>query len=114
MTGLTGLFRWYLLISCLVVFVSVFLWMLFSAWRHHRGSAATMGNFHTSVVVEVCWVLAPLVIVMLLVWPVVRDVMGNSGYAGLVTPEESVNIGRVVDEMIIVNRRIKDVGICKA
>lgn len=77
MMEFTGVLRWYLLLACLVIFVIVFSWMLFSAWRHHHGSVEKMENFHASVLVEVCWSLAPLAIVMLLVWPVVRDVLSR-------------------------------------
>jgi cytochrome c oxidase subunit 2 len=47
--------------------------MLISAWRHHRGGAKEDLNFHGSVTIEIVWTLAPVFIVMLLVWPTVKS-----------------------------------------
>lgn len=61
-----------LMIVCLVVFALVFAVMLYSIWRHHRSGAQGRTNFHGSVAVEICWAVAPFVIVALLVWPAAR------------------------------------------
>jgi cytochrome c oxidase subunit 2 len=66
--------RWIMMVVCLLIFVLVFAVMLVSAWRHHRADVQDEPNFHGSVAVEVCWALAPLVIVMMLVWPTARQV----------------------------------------
>lgn len=67
--------RWALMVLCLVIFAVVFGIMLVSAWRQHRRGDAQEANFHASVAVEVSWAVAPLVIVVLLVWPTVRSVL---------------------------------------
>lgn len=67
--------RWALMVLCLVIFAVVFGIMLVSAWRQHRRSGEQDANFHASVAVEVSWAVAPLVIVVLLVWPTVRSVL---------------------------------------
>lgn len=66
--------RWALMVLCLVIFAVVFGVMLVSAWRFHRRGDAESPNFHGSVAVEVSWAVAPLVIVVLLVWPAARAV----------------------------------------
>jgi len=66
--------RWALMVVCLLIFVVVFGVMLVSAWRQHRKGGAEQSNFHASVAVEVSWAVAPLVIVVMLVWPAARAV----------------------------------------
>ncbi|MDT8989661.1 cytochrome c oxidase subunit II transmembrane domain-containing protein [Curvibacter sp. APW13] len=65
--------RWALMVLCLVIFAVVFGVMLVSAWRQHRRGGEA-DNFHPSVAVEVSWAVAPLVIVVMLVWPAARAV----------------------------------------
>ena len=67
--------RGILMLVCLVIFCLVFVAMLGVAWRQHRKGSASAPNFHGSLVVEVCWALAPLLIVLLLVWPTARAVL---------------------------------------
>lgn len=66
--------RWALMVLCLVIFAVVFGVMLVSAWRQHRRGVDAADNFHPSVAVEVSWAIAPLVIVVMLVWPAARAV----------------------------------------
>ena len=68
---LQGLRGW-LMIVCLIIFALVFAVMLYSIWKHHRSGVHEQSNFHGSVAVEICWALAPVVIVVLLVWPTTR------------------------------------------
>lgn len=69
--------RGIMLLVCLAIFVLVFALMLVSVWRNHRLGEAAKQNFHSSMAVEVCWVLAPFVIVVMLVWPTVRTVLNS-------------------------------------
>ena len=66
--------RWVLMVLCLVIFAVVFGVMLVSAWRQHRRGDGQDANFHGSVAVEVSWAVAPLVIVVMLVWPAARAI----------------------------------------
>lgn len=66
--------RWLMMVFCLLVFGAVFVVMLVSMWRHHSSSAPDKVNFHGSVAVEICWALAPCVIVVLMVLPTVRAI----------------------------------------
>lgn len=68
--------RWLLMVVCLTVFAGVFAVMLWSIWRHHRRQTAEQANFHASMVVEMCWSLAPFAIVVALVFPAVRGFLG--------------------------------------
>lgn len=67
--------RWILMVVCLAIFCLVFVAMLGVAWRQHRKGTSSAPNFHGSLAVEVCWALAPLLIVLLLVWPTARAVL---------------------------------------
>ena len=65
-------FRWALMLACLLIFVMSFVGLLVAAWRHHRAGSPERSNFHSSVLVEICWTVVPCVIVLLLVWPTAR------------------------------------------
>jgi len=67
--------RWILMLVCLAIFCLVFVVMVVVAWRQYRKGDPSVPNFHGSLVVEVCWALAPLLIVLLLVWPTARAVL---------------------------------------
>jgi cytochrome c oxidase subunit 2 len=67
--------RWFLLIACILIFAVVFALMLISAWRLHQGGAREDLNFHGSVTIEIVWTLAPVFIVVLLVWPTVKSIL---------------------------------------
>jgi cytochrome c oxidase subunit 2 len=64
--------RGMLMILCLVIFLLVFAVMFYSIWKHHRTGVGRKTNFHASVAVEICWALAPFVIVLALVWPTTK------------------------------------------
>ncbi len=66
--------RWLLMVFCLSVFVVVFVAMLVSMWRLHKREVPELPNFHASLVVEICWALAPCVIVFLMVYPTVKAI----------------------------------------
>lgn len=65
-------FRWALMVVCLLIFALAFSALLWAAWRHHRGETPERVNFHSSLAVEIAWTVAPVVIVLLLVWPTAR------------------------------------------
>ena len=64
-----------LMVFCLVVFGLVFLLMLVVAWRQYRRGNPEAPNFHGSLFVELCWAVAPLLMVLMLVWPTARAVL---------------------------------------
>jgi heme/copper-type cytochrome/quinol oxidase subunit 2 len=64
--------RGILMVVCLVLIGGAFVAMCVSSWLHHRANKTEQPNFHGSLAVELCWVLAPMVIVFMLVWPTVK------------------------------------------
>jgi len=68
--------RWNLMVLCLVVFASVFVVMVASMWLRHRRGGDHLPNFHGSVAVEICWAVAPFAIVVMMVWPTARAILG--------------------------------------
>ena len=66
--------RWALMVFCLIVFFVVFVAMLVSMWRLHKSELTESPNFHASIAVEICWALAPCVIVVLMVYPTVKAI----------------------------------------
>jgi len=64
------------MVLCLVVFASVFVVMVTSMWLRHRRVDAQQTNFHGSVAVEISWAVAPFVIVVMMVWPTARAILG--------------------------------------
>lgn len=75
MSDLRQELRWMLMVFCVIVFFVVFLAMLVSMWRLHKSELSELPNFHASVAVEICWALAPCVIVFLMVYPTVKAVL---------------------------------------
>lgn len=61
-----------LLLLCLLLLGLAFAALLWASWRHHRRGQVAQDNFHSSLVVEMAWTIAPCIIVLLLVWPIVR------------------------------------------
>ncbi len=66
-------FRWVLMMLCLLILGLSFATLLWVSWRHHRRGQRAQGNFHSSLVIEMAWTIAPCIIVLLLVWPIVRS-----------------------------------------
>ena len=69
--------RWLLMLLCLAVFAVGFGGMFVSMWKRHRSAVAEAPNFHGSVAVEICWAVAPCVIVVLMVLPTVKVILGT-------------------------------------
>lgn len=66
-------FRWALMALCLLILLASFAALLWASWRHHRRGQLAQDNFHSSLVIEMAWTIAPCIIVLLLVWPIVRS-----------------------------------------
>jgi cytochrome c oxidase subunit II len=65
-------FRSALMVLSLLILGLSFAALLWVSWRHHRRGQLAQGNFHSSLVIEMAWTIAPCIIVLLLVWPIVR------------------------------------------
>jgi cytochrome c oxidase subunit 2 len=65
----------FLLVVCLVIFVSVFGVMFYSLWAHRKSRGAKSADFHESTAVEIAWTIVPFIIVIGLAVPATRMVV---------------------------------------
>lgn len=69
--------HWFMLITCIVIFVLVFAVMFYSIWKHRRSRGAKPANFHESVTVEVIWTAVPFLIVILMALPATKVLVAS-------------------------------------
>jgi len=64
--------HWFMLITCIVIFVLVFSVMFYSIWKHRKSVGHKPANFHESVTVEVIWTIIPFIIVIAMALPATK------------------------------------------
>jgi cytochrome c oxidase subunit 2 len=64
--------HWFMLITCVVIFVAVFSVMFYSIWKHRKSVGHKPANFHESVLVEVIWTIIPFIIVIVMALPATK------------------------------------------
>ncbi|MGV3572326.1 MAG: cytochrome c oxidase subunit II [Ramlibacter sp.] len=64
--------HWFMLITCIVIFVLVFSVMFYSIWKHRKSKGHKPANFHESVTVEVIWTIIPFIIVIAMALPATK------------------------------------------
>lgn len=64
--------HWFMLITCIVIFVLVFSVMFYSIWKHRKSLGHKPANFHESVTVEVIWTIIPFLIVIAMALPATK------------------------------------------
>ena len=64
--------HWFMLITCIVIFVLVFSVMFYSIWKHRKSKGHKPANFHESVLVEVVWTIIPFLIVIAMALPATK------------------------------------------
>jgi cytochrome c oxidase subunit 2 len=64
--------HWFMLITCVVIFVLVFSVMFYSIWKHRKSVGHKPANFHESVTVEVIWTIIPFIIVIVMALPATK------------------------------------------
>jgi cytochrome c oxidase subunit II len=69
--------HWFMLITCVVIFVLVFSVMFYSIWKHRRSLGHKPANFHESVTVEVIWTVIPFLIVIGMALPATKVVVAQ-------------------------------------
>jgi cytochrome c oxidase subunit 2 len=69
--------HWFMLITCIVIFVLVFSVMFYSIWKHRRSLGHKPANFHESVTVEVIWTVIPFLIVIGMALPATKVVVAQ-------------------------------------
>jgi cytochrome c oxidase subunit II len=72
-----GWLHWFMLITCVVIFVLVFSVMFYSIWKHRRSRGHKPANFHESVTVEIIWTIIPFLIVIGMALPATKVVVAT-------------------------------------
>jgi len=69
--------HWFMLITCLVIFIAVFSVMFYSIWKHRKDKGHKPANFHESVTVEVIWTIIPFLIVIGMALPATKVLVAS-------------------------------------
>jgi cytochrome c oxidase subunit 2 len=69
--------HWFMMITCLVIFLAVFSVMFYSIWKHRKSKGHKPANFHESVTVEVIWTIIPFIIVILMALPATKVLVAS-------------------------------------
>jgi cytochrome c oxidase subunit 2 len=69
--------HWFMLITCLVIFIAVFSVMFYSIWKHRKSVGHKPANFHESVTVEVIWTVIPFLIVIGMALPATKVLVAS-------------------------------------
>jgi cytochrome c oxidase subunit 2 len=67
-----GWLHWFMLITCLVIFILVFSVMFYSIWKHRKSVGHKPASFHESVTVEIIWTVIPFLIVIGMALPATK------------------------------------------
>lgn len=60
---------------CTAIFVAVFGVMFYSIFKHRKSLGGTPATFHESTKVEILWTVVPLIILIVMVWPVTTTLL---------------------------------------
>ena len=69
--------HWFMMITCVVIFIAVFSVMFYSIWKHRKSVGHKPANFHESVTVEVIWTIIPFIIVILMALPATKVLVAS-------------------------------------
>jgi cytochrome c oxidase subunit 2 len=69
--------HWFMLITCLVIFILVFAVMFYSIWKHRKSVGHAPASFHESVTVEVIWTVIPFLIVIGMALPATKVLVAS-------------------------------------
>ncbi len=69
--------HWFMLITCIVIFILVFSVMFYSIWKHRKSKGHKAANFHESVTVEVIWTIVPFLIVIGMALPATKVLVAS-------------------------------------
>jgi cytochrome c oxidase subunit 2 len=69
--------HWFMLITCIVIFIAVFSVMFYSIWKHRKSVGHKPANFHESVTVEVIWTIIPFIIVIAMALPATKVLVAS-------------------------------------
>ena len=69
--------HWFMLITCLVIFIAVFSVMFYSIWKHRKSLGHKPASFHESVTVEIVWTIIPFLIVIGMALPATKVLVAS-------------------------------------
>jgi cytochrome c oxidase subunit 2 len=72
-----GWLHWFMLITCLVIFLLVFSVMFYSIWKHRKSVGHAPASFHESVTVEIVWTVIPFLIVIGMALPATKVLVAS-------------------------------------
>ena len=67
----------YIMIIVIVIFVGVFGFMFYSVYAHRKSKGHKADQFHENTTVEVLWTVIPLLILIVVAWPVTKTVIAQ-------------------------------------
>jgi len=67
----------YVMILVIVIFVGVFGAMFYSIYAHRKSNGHKASQFHENTTVEVIWTVVPLLILIVIAWPVTKTVIAQ-------------------------------------
>jgi len=65
------------MVLVLVLFVGVFGFMFWSCYAHRKSVGHKAANFHQHFGVEIAWTAIPLIILVIIAWPVTKTVIAQ-------------------------------------
>lgn len=69
--------HWFMLITCVVIFIVVFAVMFYSVWKHRKSRGAVPATFSESVTVEIVWTIIPFLIVIGMALPATKVLVAS-------------------------------------
>jgi cytochrome c oxidase subunit 2 len=67
----------YVMLLVAVIFVGVFAVMFYSVYAHRKDKGHKAAQFHENTMVELLWTVIPLVILIIIAWPVTKTVIAQ-------------------------------------
>ncbi len=75
-----GLHEWVMILVTLI-FVGVFSFMFWSVYAHRKSVGHKAANFHENTTVEIIWTVIPMIILVIIAWPVTKTVIAQKDTA---------------------------------
>src|SRR6266581_1648676 len=67
----------YVMILCTVIFVGVFGFMFWACYAHRKSKGHKAARFHENTTVEILWTVIPMLILVIIAWPVTKTVIAQ-------------------------------------
>lgn len=71
----------YVMLLVTVIFVGVFAFMFWAIYAHRKSTGHKAAHFHENTTIEVIWTVIPLVILVVIAWPVTKTVIAQKNTA---------------------------------